>query len=75
MNLISFEDLMIFEIGPVFKGNKPGEQTTIVGAIKTGKYSRKNWIEKERNFDVYDIKNDVLKTLYEIGINLSLIHI
>ena len=71
----NFEDLMIFEIGPVFKGNKPGEQTTIVGAIKTGKYSRKNWIEKERNFDVYDIKNDVLKTLYEIGINIEKINV
>ena len=52
----NFEDLMLFEIGPVFKGSKPGEQLTMIGAIKTGKYSRKNWIEKERNFDVFDIK-------------------
>ena len=37
--------------------------------LKTGKYSRKNWIEKERNFDVFDIKNDALKTLNEVGIN------
>jgi len=65
----NFEDLMLFEIGPVFKGNKPGEQSTMIGAIKTGKYSRKNWIEKERNFDVYDIKNDVLRTLNEAGID------
>ncbi len=67
----NFEDLMMFEIGPKFKGNKPGEQSTMIGAIKTGKYSRKNWIEKERNFDVFDIKNDVLRTLNEIGINSS----
>jgi phenylalanyl-tRNA synthetase beta chain len=60
---------MLFEIGPVFKGRKPGEQSTIIGAIKTGKYSRKNWIEKERNFDVYDIKNDALRILNEVGIN------
>ncbi len=65
----NFEDLMLFEIGPVFTGNKPGEQLTMIGAIKTGKHSRKNWIEKERNFDVYDIKNDVLRTLNELGIN------
>ena len=62
---------MLFEIGPVFKGNKPGEQLTMIGAIKTGKYTRKNWIEKERNFDVFDIKNDVLRTLNEIGIEGS----
>tara|TARA_B100000700_G_scaffold70200_1_gene77808 strand:- start:163 stop:2565 length:2403 start_codon:yes stop_codon:yes gene_type:complete len=71
----NFEDLMLFEIGPVFKGNKPGEQLTMVGAIKTGKYSRKNWIEKERNFDVFDIKNDALRTLNEIGISTSKISV
>ena len=65
----NFEDLMLFEIGPVFKGSKPGEQLTMINAIKTGKYSRKNWIEKERSFDVFDIKNDALRTLNEIGLN------
>ena len=63
----NFEDLMLFEIGPVFQGKEPGKQSTMIGAIKTGKYSRKNWIEKERNFDVFDIKNDALRTLNEIG--------
>jgi len=67
----NFEDLMLFEVGPVFKGSKPGEQLTMIGAIKTGKYSRKNWIEKERNFDVFDIKNDALRTLNEVGIDNS----
>jgi len=47
----------------------------MIGAIKTGKYSRKNWIEKERNFDVFDIKNDALRTLNEIGIDSSKIAI
>ena len=65
----NFEDLMLFEIGPVFQGKEPGKQSTMIGAIKTGKYSRKNWIEKERSFDVFDIKNDALRTLSEIGID------
>ena len=43
----------------------------MVGAIKTWKYSRKNWIEKERDFDVFDIKNDVVRALNEIGIDGS----
>ena len=65
---------MLFEVGPVFKGSKPGEQSTMINAIKTGKYSRKNWIEKERNFDIFDIKNDVLRTLNEIGLdNLKIV--
>ena len=67
----NFEDLMLFEIGPIFKGSKPGEQSTVIGAIKIGKHSRKNWIEKERNFDVYDIKNDTLRVLNEVGINID----
>ncbi len=67
----NFEDLMLFEIGPVFQEKEPGKQSTMIGAIKTGKYSRKNWIEKERNFDVFDIKNDALRTLSEIGIDNS----
>ena len=71
----NFEDLMMFEIGPVFRGSKPGEQLTMIGAIKTGKYSRKNWIEKERNFDVYDIKNDVLRILNEIGISSDKVNV
>ena len=71
----NYEDLMMFEIGPVFRGNKPGEQSTMIGAIKTGKYSRKNWIEKERNFDVFDIKNDALRTLNEIGVDVSKISV
>ncbi len=71
----NFEDLMLFEIGPVFQGKEPGKQLTMIGAIKTGKYSRKNWIEKERNFDVFDIKNDALRTLIEIGIDSSKISV
>ena len=43
--------------------------------LKTGKYSRKNWIEKERKFDVFDIKNDALRILNEIGIDSSKISV
>ena len=67
----NFEDLMLFEIGPIFYGKEPGKQSTMIGAIKTGKYSRKNWIEKERSFDVFDIKNDLIRTLIEIGVDGS----
>jgi len=71
----NFEDLMLFEIGPIFQDKEPGKQSTMIGAIKTGKYSKKNWIEEERNFDIFDIKNDVLRTLSEIGIDSSKIYV
>ena len=38
----NFEDLMLFEIGPIFQDKKPGKQSTMIGAIKTGKFSKKN---------------------------------
>ena len=64
-----YEDVSLFEIGPVFFGKNPGEQQIIVGALKSGKVGRKSWIEKERNIDVFDIKSDVVKTLIELGVS------
>ncbi|MBL6857325.1 MAG: phenylalanine--tRNA ligase subunit beta [Pelagibacteraceae bacterium] len=63
------EDLSLFEVGPTFFGKNPGEQQTVVGAIKSGAMSRKNWLEKSRNVDVFDIKSDTIRTLVELGIN------
>ena len=62
-----FKDISLFEIGPIFKGNKPGEQLTVIGAIKSGKVSRLHWNEKERIVDVFDVKKDVIQTLNEAG--------
>ena len=64
-----FKDLSIFEIGPIFTGSNPGEQTTVVCGLSSGKKSRLSWIEKERSIDVFDIKRDVIQTLAEAGFN------
>tara|TARA_X000001036_G_scaffold281213_1_gene261174 strand:+ start:102 stop:2504 length:2403 start_codon:yes stop_codon:yes gene_type:complete len=64
-----YEDVSLFEIGPIFFGKNPGEQQIVVGALKSGKVGRKSWIEKERNIDVFDIKSDVIKTLIELGVS------
>jgi len=64
-----FKDLSIFEIGPVFTGSNPGEQSTVVCGLSAGKKSRLSWIDKERNVDVFDVKRDVVQTLIEAGYN------
>ena len=64
-----FKDLSIFEIGPVFTGSNPGEQSTVVCGLSAGKKSRLSWIDKERNVDVFDVKKDVVQTLIEAGYN------
>jgi len=70
-----FKDLSIFEIGPTFLGEKPGEQQTVVGGLKSGKNSRQNWLEKERLVDVFDVKSDVIKSLVEAGYNKDKLYI
>tara|TARA_B100000886_G_scaffold326020_1_gene272136 strand:+ start:6715 stop:9117 length:2403 start_codon:yes stop_codon:yes gene_type:complete len=64
-----YDDVSLFEIGPTFFGQNPGEQQIVVGALKSGKVGRKSWIEKERDIDVFDIKSDVLKSLIELGVH------
>ena len=64
-----FKDLSLFEIGPIFIGNQPGQQLTVIGAIKSGKLSRLSWNEKERLVDVFDAKKDAIQTLVEAGYN------
>ena len=63
------EDLSLFEVGPTFFGKNSGEQQTVVGAIKSGAVGRKNWLEKLRNVDVFDIKSDTILTLIELGVH------
>ena len=62
-----FKDISLFEIGPIFKNNQPGEQLTVIGAVKSGKISRLNWSEKERSVDIFDVKKDLIQTLMEAG--------
>jgi len=61
-------DLSLFEIGPTFFGNKPGEQQIVLGGLKSGVANRKSWDSKARNIDVFDVKADAIKTLVELGI-------
>ena len=63
-----FKDISLFEIGPAFKGKKPGDQLTVIGAVRAGKVSRLNWNDKERVVDAFDVKKDVIQSLYEAGI-------
>ena len=62
-----FKDISLFEIGPIFYGSNPGEQETVIGGLKSGKISRLSWLEKSRNVDAYDVKNDVVLALEDAG--------
>ncbi len=68
-------DISLFEIGPTFFGNKPGEQQIVLGGLKSGVANRKSWDSKVRNIDVFDVKADAIKTLVELGIEEENLHI
>ena len=70
-----FKDISLFEIGPIFSGYKPGDQQTVLSALRSGKISRLNWLEKERNVDLFDAKRDVIQSLIEAGFDQSKIFI
>jgi len=58
-------------VGPVFFGKNPGEQQIVVGGLRSGLVSRKSWLEKFRNVDVFDIKRDVIRILIDLGLDES----
>jgi len=64
-----FKDISLFEIGPAFKGKNPGDQLTVIGALRAGKVSRLSWNDKERDVDIFDVKKDVIQSLCEVGID------
>ena len=64
-----YEDLSLFEIGPIFHGKNPGEQQTIIGGLRSGQVDRRSWLNKSRSVDVFDIKSDTIRTLIDLGIN------
>lgn len=70
-----FKDISLFEIGPIFNGNKPGQQKVVLAGLRSGKVSRHNWIEKERLVDVFDVKRDAIQSLVEAGFDQNKIYI
>ena len=69
-----FKDLSIFEIGPTFSGEQPGEQQTVIGGLRSGKLARYSWVEHERLVDIFDVKRDVVQSLVEAGYNKNKFH-
>ena len=63
-----FKDQSLFEIGPVFTGNKPGDQITVVCGIKKKLYDEED-NKRDNHLDVFEIKKDLMQTLVELGID------
>ena len=63
-----YKNLMLFEVGPVFNGINPGDQSVVAGALRLGHKIEKSWIEKNALSNVYDVKSDAISVLLDLGI-------
>jgi phenylalanyl-tRNA synthetase beta chain len=72
-----FDNVALFEVGPVFYGVANDEQTICATALRTSLSANKHWLDKEagRNVDVFDIKADVVDVLTGCGLNANALQI
>jgi len=57
----------LFEIGPAFHGDMPGDQSQVLAGIRSGEMVGRNWAEPVRAVDAYDAKADALALLENLG--------
>lgn len=60
-------DVSLFEVGPAFHSGKSGDQMLVAGGIRAGSAVPKHWAEKQRYFDAFDVKADVMAALQHLG--------
>lgn len=56
-------DVQLFEVGPEFYSNKPGDQAMVACGIRAGAFTPKHWAQGTRSVDVFDAKADALDAL------------
>lgn len=54
------QTISIFEFGPIFSHDKKILQSDHIVVIRSGMMTEKSWVEKDREFDVFDIKADLI---------------
>jgi len=66
-----FPDVALFEVGQIFKGDKPEDQCTAAAAIRRAMAKPygggRHWSTLEERVDVFDVKADALATLAAAG--------
>ncbi|RMF41687.1 MAG: phenylalanine--tRNA ligase subunit beta [Alphaproteobacteria bacterium] len=60
--------LALFEVGPVFHGGQPGEQSTQAAALRVGDNLPRNAFSPSRPADAFDAKGDAEALLAALGV-------
>ena len=68
-------DISLFEVGPVFAGDKPGDQSAVAAAIRCGATGPRHWSADSRPWDAYDAKADAEAVLADLGVSVERLQI
>ncbi|MDY6408181.1 MAG: phenylalanine--tRNA ligase subunit beta [Pseudomonadota bacterium] len=60
------QDVQLFEVGPEFYSDKPGEQRLVACGVRAGNFTPKHWLSVGRTVDVFDAKADALAALASV---------
>ena len=62
------EDGALFELGPRFTGDRPGEQMVALAGLRYGEAAPRHWATKPRPVDAIDARGDALAALSVLGV-------
>jgi phenylalanyl-tRNA synthetase beta chain len=66
-----FSDVALFEVGQVFRGDRPEDQLTAASAVRRGlnkaSGSGRHWSDRNGEVDAFDVKGDALAVLAAAG--------
>ena len=66
-----YPDLSMFELGTVFSGDMPGQQRTQICIVRTGNTSPRHWAHRNRPYDIYDVKADLIALMHGQNFTVS----
>jgi len=66
-----FADLSLFEVGPEFFGDQPGDQRLVAAGLRAGSTTQRSWTGSRRDVDVFDVKADVEALVDALGTNAA----
>ncbi|MGD9614039.1 MAG: phenylalanine--tRNA ligase subunit beta [Alphaproteobacteria bacterium] len=62
-----FPDVALFELGPLYRDDRPEGQITVAAGLRAGRLGPRDWRETPREPDLYDAKADALAALAAFG--------
>ena len=63
------ESVALFESGPRFYGDQPGDQEVTIGGVRVGPNHQRHWSKTTRDVDVFDARADALAVLHACKVN------